>query len=66
MNKIPSHRHCLVCGKMVDVDEDNFCDELCRAKYRSAQKRQQMLFFVFLVLMVLIIFIPSFIGQPKV
>jgi predicted nucleic acid-binding Zn ribbon protein len=66
-SKVQPHKHCIVCGKSID-DSDSFCDELCQSKYKSAQKRQQMLFMLFVVLMLLILFMPmilSFIYGPK-
>ena len=51
-------RHCLVCGNAVRPDE-NFCDELCESKFKSAQRKQQLLFLAFLVIMGLVLFLPS-------
>ncbi|HOU70719.1 MAG TPA: DUF2116 family Zn-ribbon domain-containing protein [Methanothrix sp.] len=58
MTEIEPHKHCLVCGNAVRPDE-SFCDELCESKFRSAQRKQQLLFLVFLVIMGLILFLPS-------
>ncbi|MBS1193211.1 MAG: hypothetical protein H6R31_145, partial [Methanomicrobia archaeon] len=58
MTEIEQHKHCLVCGNAVRPDE-NFCDELCESKFKSAQRKQQLLFLVFLVIMGLILFLPS-------
>jgi len=58
MTEIEQHKHCLVCGNAVRPDE-NFCDELCESKFKSAQRKQQILFLVFLVIMGLILFLPS-------
>jgi predicted nucleic acid-binding Zn ribbon protein len=58
MTGIEPHKHCLVCGNAVRPDE-NFCDELCQSKFKSAQRKQQILFLVFLVIMGLILFLPS-------
>jgi len=58
MIEIEPHKHCLVCGNAVRPDE-NFCDELCQSKFKSAQRKQQILFLVFLVIMGLILFLPS-------
>jgi predicted nucleic acid-binding Zn ribbon protein len=58
MTEIQPHKHCLVCGNSVRADE-NFCDELCESKYKSAQKRQQILFIIFILIMILILFMPS-------
>jgi len=58
MTEIPPHKHCLVCGNAVRPDE-NFCDELCESKFRSAQRKQQLLFLAFIVIMGLVLFLPS-------
>ena len=61
MAGIASHRHCVVCGNAISESE-NFCDELCGSKYKSAQRRQQILFGVFIVLMIIIIVLPALIS----
>jgi len=61
MAAIMPHKHCLVCGKAVREDE-NFCDELCLSKYKSAQRRQQILLIAFVVLMGLIVLMPALIS----
>lgn len=58
MAEMMPHRHCLVCGNAVRPDE-NFCDELCESKFKSAQRKQQLLFLAFLVIMGLVLFLPS-------
>ncbi len=58
MTETAPHKHCVVCGNAVGKD-DNFCDELCESKFKSAQRRQQLLFAAFIVLMALILFLPS-------
>ncbi|MCU0637264.1 MAG: DUF2116 family Zn-ribbon domain-containing protein [Methanothrix sp.] len=58
MSEIMPHKHCLVCGNAVRRDE-NFCDELCETKFKSAQRKQQLLFLAFLVIMGLVLFLPS-------
>ncbi|MGV8174667.1 MAG: DUF2116 family Zn-ribbon domain-containing protein [Methanothrix sp.] len=58
MSEIMPHKHCLVCGNAVRQDE-NFCDELCESKFKSAQRKQQLLFLAFLVIMGLVLFLPS-------
>ena len=52
------HKHCVVCGNAVEPDA-NFCDELCESKFKSAQRRQQLLFAAFIAIMVLILVLPS-------
>jgi predicted nucleic acid-binding Zn ribbon protein len=58
MTETAPHKHCVVCGNAVRTNE-NFCDELCESKFKSAQRRQQLLFAAFIVLMALILFLPS-------
>lgn len=58
MTEIMPHKHCMVCGNAVRPDE-NFCDELCESKFKSAQRKQQLLFLAFLAIMGLILFLPS-------
>lgn len=65
LTKVAPHKHCIVCGKTVDEDE-NFCDELCEAKYKSAQKRQMMFFVVFIILLVLIIVLPVLLDKAPI
>lgn len=58
MADITPHKHCLVCGNAVRPEE-NFCDELCESKFKSAQRKQQMLFLAFIVIMGIVLFLPS-------
>ena len=58
MTDIVPHKHCLVCGNSVRPDE-NFCDEICESKFKAAQRKQQLLFLAFLVIMGLVLFLPS-------
>lgn len=58
MTGIASHKHCIVCGNAVR-QEENFCDELCESRFKSAQRRQQILFAAFVVLMLLVLILPS-------
>ncbi len=58
MTDIVPHKHCLVCGNSVRTDE-NFCDELCESKYKSAQRKQQIMFIIFIIIMGLILILPS-------
>lgn len=62
--KVAPHKHCVVCGETVEVS-DSFCDELCQSKYKSAQRRQQILFAVFIGLLLLILVLPILIGSPR-
>jgi predicted nucleic acid-binding Zn ribbon protein len=61
MAGIVPHKHCFVCGNAIGGDE-NFCDELCESKYKSAQKRQQILFVVFVGIMALILILPMILN----
>jgi predicted nucleic acid-binding Zn ribbon protein len=58
MTDIMPHKHCMVCGNAVRQDE-NFCDEICESKFKSAQRKQQLLFLAFLAIMGLVLFLPS-------
>jgi predicted nucleic acid-binding Zn ribbon protein len=58
MTDIMPHKHCMVCGNAVRPDE-NFCDEICESKFKSAQRKQQLLFLAFLAIMGLVLFLPS-------
>ncbi|MHC1686621.1 MAG: DUF2116 family Zn-ribbon domain-containing protein [Methanothrix sp.] len=62
MADITPHKHCVVCGNAIRANE-SFCDELCEIKFKSAQRRQQLLFGAFIVLMALILFLPSIIKM---
>ncbi len=61
MAGIAPHKHCIVCGNAIGGDE-NFCDEFCESKYKSAQRRQQMLFVVFIGIMALILILPMLLN----
>jgi predicted nucleic acid-binding Zn ribbon protein len=61
MANVSPHKHCLICGNALGGDE-SFCDELCESKYKSAQRRQQILFVVFLALFVLILVMPALLN----
>lgn len=58
MAGIAPHKHCIVCGSAIG-GEESFCDEVCESKYRSAQRRQQILFVVFIGIMALILVLPA-------
>ncbi|MFB3766324.1 MAG: DUF2116 family Zn-ribbon domain-containing protein [Methanotrichaceae archaeon] len=60
MAGITPHKHCIVCGNA--IGEGNFCDELCESKYRSTQRRQQIMFGAFIVLMLAILVLPPLLG----
>ncbi|ABK14972.1 hypothetical protein Mthe_1190 [Methanothrix thermoacetophila PT] len=62
MAEIAPHRHCVVCGNAIG-SEESFCDELCESRFRSAQRKQQILFAAFIILMALILFLPSIIKM---
>ena len=68
LNKLSPHKHCIICGNAIESDR-TFCDELCESKYRSAQRRQQLVFVVFLMLMiatfVLLGILPALLGQSR-
>jgi predicted nucleic acid-binding Zn ribbon protein len=56
------HKHCLVCGNAVGKEE-SFCDELCESKYKSAQRRQQILLLVFAALFLVILILPALLNM---
>jgi predicted nucleic acid-binding Zn ribbon protein len=60
MASIAPHKHCIVCGNA--IGEGSFCDELCESRYKSSQRRQQIMFGVFIVFMALILILPALLG----
>lgn len=64
MAGIAPHKHCIVCGNAIGGDE-SFCDEVCESKYKSAQKRQQILFVVFIGIMALILILPMILNLAE-
>ncbi len=60
MAGITPHKHCVVCGNA--IGEGNFCDELCESKFKSTQRRQQIMFGAFIVFMLLILVLPALLG----
>ncbi len=56
MPVIPPHRHCIVCGKAVELDK-HFCSEECEETYEKERKRQRnfmiMMFGLLFLLLVL-------------
>ena len=56
------HKHCLVCGNAVGKEE-SFCDEQCESKYKSAQRRQQILLLVFAALFLVILILPALLNM---
>lgn len=60
MAGITPHKHCIVCGNA--IGEGNFCDELCESKYKSTQRRQQIMFGAFVLFMLLILVLPALLG----
>ncbi|MGA9097813.1 MAG: DUF2116 family Zn-ribbon domain-containing protein [Methanotrichaceae archaeon] len=62
MAGITPHKHCIVCGNAIGEGEGNFCDELCESKYKSTQRRQQIMFGAFIVFMLMILVLPALLG----
>ncbi len=60
MAGIAPHKHCIVCSNA--IKDGSFCDELCESKYKSAQRRQRMMFAAFIAFMALIIILPALLG----
>ncbi|MDI6639586.1 MAG: DUF2116 family Zn-ribbon domain-containing protein [Methanocellales archaeon] len=61
MVRIVPHRHCTMCGKAVEPDE-TLCSEECTKSFNASQKRQKILFYGFIVLMIILIIL-SFGGK---
>jgi predicted nucleic acid-binding Zn ribbon protein len=59
---VTSHKHCLVCGNAVGKEE-SFCDELCESRFKSAQRRQQLIFLIFVALFLGIIILPTLMNM---
>ncbi|MEM2934015.1 MAG: DUF2116 family Zn-ribbon domain-containing protein [Methanocellales archaeon] len=53
MVKVIPHKHCLVCGKAVEV-ELLYCSEECEREFSKSQRRQKMFFIGFLLLLALL------------
>ena len=58
------HRHCIICGKVVDTEE-TFCSDSCKMQYSANKKRQRMMMFVFVGLMVLILLLSMAGSGPR-
>lgn len=56
MSQLVDHRHCEVCGKIVDVGE-RWCGPACIEKHEEAQrlKKRQAIIIVLMVLFVLLL-----------
>ncbi len=59
---VPLHKHCVVCGEAIPGDQ-NFCDELCEYKYKSAKRRQQLIFLAFLAAFLILLIAPVLISE---
>ena len=64
MAGIVPHKHCIICGNAIGGDE-NFCDEVCELKYKSAQRRQQILLVIFIAIMGLILVLPALLSWMR-
>jgi predicted nucleic acid-binding Zn ribbon protein len=53
MVKVIPHKHCVVCGKAVDV-EQLYCSDECEREFGKSQRRQKLFFFGFLILLALL------------
>lgn len=58
MVKIIPHRHCTICGKSIESNE-TFCSDRCKKRYDDAQRRQKLMFVLFLVLIFIILLLPQ-------
>jgi predicted nucleic acid-binding Zn ribbon protein len=59
---VTPHKHCLVCGNAVNREE-SFCDELCESKFKSAQRRQQLIFLIFVALFLGMLILPTLLNM---
>lgn len=58
---VTAHKHCLVCGNVVGREE-SFCDELCESRFKSAQRRQQLIFLISVAFFLGILILPSLLS----
>ncbi len=58
------HKHCIVCGNAIG-EKESFCDELCEIRFKSAQRRQKIMFLIFTALIVLIMILPPIVATLK-
>jgi predicted nucleic acid-binding Zn ribbon protein len=61
-SNVAPHKHCLVCGNAVGWQE-SFCDELCESKFKSAQRRQQLIFLIFVAFFLGILILPTLLNM---
>ena len=55
--KIPQHKHCILCGRAVQVDED-YCGDECKNLYdQRTAKRKQTLYFYMAAAFIVIVFV---------
>jgi len=55
--KIPQHKHCILCGRAVQVDED-YCGDECKNLYdQRMAKRKQTLYFYMAAAFIIILFV---------
>jgi predicted nucleic acid-binding Zn ribbon protein len=58
---IEDHKHCIVCGKPVEMDKfvcSPSCEEIIKRHQKSASRSRMIMLVVFAVLIVLILVIP--------
>jgi predicted nucleic acid-binding Zn ribbon protein len=61
---VAAHKHCLVCGNAVGREE-SFCDELCESKFKSSQRRQQLIFLIFVAFFLGILILPTLLNMKR-
>ncbi len=64
--RIPSHRHCPVCGNSMPIDAE-FCSDECRDKYLQKVKRDRrmrLFFFLFYAILMAVLFF-FFVWRPS-
>jgi len=56
MPGIVPHRHCLVCGKAIEPDQ-NFCSDECKKVWDKEKKRQRNFSLIMLALLFILLFL---------
>ena len=63
--KYEEHKHCIVCGRAVNISQD-FCSQECKDKYQKADKgkskKNTITIVVMVVMVIAIFFLPRLLG----
>lgn len=63
--KYEEHKHCMVCGRAVNISQD-FCSQECKDKYQKADKskskKSTITIIVMVVMVIAIFFLPRLLG----